>query len=367
MSVEEENYMTDRVPVIDDLSIFLGAGRQRSPYALVEHAEQAEGLGLRRGFISERYDIKLAAPLLGAATARTSRLHLGTGVLAGGSYHPLMAAAIGATLQSAFGERFIMGLGRGAWSWYRQLGLADQPGPIGKELGFHAMSDYMDIIRRLWRGETVSYDGPAGRYDGVYMADPPQCAPPPIWYASLGGDRASKMAARAADGLMITDMVTPAATAHAVRVVRGERERLGLDPEFPVAICVVSTPNFDRVATLNQTSARLLTYVVGIEEAADALARVNGWDREVIRGFGEHPVFAQTAGRTADQAFHRDQLLEAAELVPEEWMRDCCAIGSVDDCAAKLREFRDAGADEVVLYGSTPEDNRELINQWRSR
>jgi probable F420-dependent oxidoreductase len=351
---------------LDDLSIFLGAGRQKSPIAVVEHAIEAERLGLRRGFISERYDIKLAGPLLGAAAARTSRIELGTGVLAAGSYHPLMAAAIGSTLQAAFGERFILGLGRGAWSWYRQLGLAEQPGPIGKQFGFHALADYIDIIRRLWGGETVSYDGPAGTYDGIFMADAPQCEPPKIWYATLGGDRASRLAAGAADGMMITDMVTPAATARAVQVVREERDRLGLEGEFPIAVCVVSTPEFDRQATLNQTSARLLTYVVGIEEAGDAFARVNGWDLDTIRGFAEHSIFQRTAGRTADQAFHRDQLLEAAEMVPDEWMRDACAIGTVESCAAKLREFRDAGADEVVLYGSTPTDNEALIDVWRA-
>jgi hypothetical protein len=32
-----------------------------------------------------------------------------------------------------------------------------------------------------------------------------------------------------------------------------------------------------------------------------------------------------------------------------------------------LQDFRDAGADEVTTYGSTPAQNAELIAAWRTR
>jgi hypothetical protein len=48
-------------------------------------------------------------------------------------------------------------------------------------------------------------------------------------------------------------------------------------------------------------------------------------------------------------------------------MRECCAIGSVSACAQTLQSFRDAGADEIVLYASTPEENAGLIAAWRQR
>ena len=50
-----------------------------------------------------------------------------------------------------------------------------------------------------------------------------------------------------------------------------------------------------------------------------------------------------------------------------EWMRESCAVGSVDDCVNKIAEFRAAGVDEVVLYGSTPNDNARVIARWRER
>ena len=48
-------------------------------------------------------------------------------------------------------------------------------------------------------------------------------------------------------------------------------------------------------------------------------------------------------------------------------MSESCAIGSVDECVASLRRFRDAGADEIVTYGSTPGQNAALAAAWGAR
>ena len=45
-------------------------------------------------------------------------------------------------------------------------------------------------------------------------------------------------------------------------------------------------------------------------------------------------------------------------------MTESCALGSVPDCVASLRRFRDAGADEIITYGSTPRQNATLARAW---
>src|SRR5205807_852393 len=120
-------------PVLRDLSTFLGCGRQADPMEIVRQAADAERLGLRRGFVSERYDIKHAGPLMGGCAAVTSRLEVGAGILAAGAYHPIMATAIAATLSETFGNRIVIGLGRGSYDWYEVFGIQDQPGPLGKQ------------------------------------------------------------------------------------------------------------------------------------------------------------------------------------------------------------------------------------------
>jgi 5,10-methylenetetrahydromethanopterin reductase len=62
--------------------------------------------------------------------------------------------------------------------------------------------------------------------------------------------------------------------------------------------------------------------------------------------------------------FHRSELVAAASLIPEQWITESCAIGSVDECLAQFRRYRDAGADELVTYGSTPGQNAGLARAW---
>ena len=87
---------------------------------------------------------------------------------------------------------------------------------------------------------------------------------------------------------------------------------------------------------------------------------------EVIHKLRAHRQLAANL-KVADRLYHRHQLLEPAKLIPDEYMIDTCAIGSVDECVASLQRFRDVGADEIATYGSTPAQNAKLIEAWRNR
>src|SRR5690349_9769654 len=99
--------------VVDDLSITLLAGRVPSAAPGLQQACDAERLGFKRVWVPERYTNKDAGVLLGAMGARTSRIGLATGPLSIGARPPIVTAALGATLQSVFGPRFTLGVGRG--------------------------------------------------------------------------------------------------------------------------------------------------------------------------------------------------------------------------------------------------------------
>ena len=129
------------VPVVDDMSIFLIAGRvKQSPAGGYEapgqyspsefspvktQALDAERLGFRGVWLSERFNLKEAGAVLGGAAAITSRIAVGTGALAASSRHPVVTAAIGATINASYGPRFILGLGRGDSLYYSGHGFTE--------------------------------------------------------------------------------------------------------------------------------------------------------------------------------------------------------------------------------------------------
>ena len=355
---------------IDDLSATIIAGRvkahsspdsetaARTPALGIDDGVEAERIGFRRIFLSERWNLKEAGALLGGVGARTSRIGLATGILTAAARHPLHAAALGSTMQAAYGPRFILGLGRGDDNFLGGSGL--------RAFGFQGLVDYVDIIRRLWRGETVSYEGPAGSYPRMALGDLHDGPAPEVWFGTFGLPRGAAAAAKAFDGVLLPPNLTPRATRASVVRIREACERIGRDPAgMRIAQCVITAPELSEVETRQLAHGRAVTYLQ-VPGYGDTLVRINGWDPGVPRRLADH---AQLRGSelVADARFHRTELAEPAKLVPDEWMVDSCAIGSVAECVESLRRFREAGADEIVTYGSTPGQNARLAAAWAAR
>jgi alkanesulfonate monooxygenase SsuD/methylene tetrahydromethanopterin reductase-like flavin-dependent oxidoreductase (luciferase family) len=168
---------------------------------------------------------------------------------------------------------------------------------------------------------------------------------------------------------MLTPFLTVDAVANAVGWVRDERARLGLDPSsIRISHPIVTAPDFDAPATLDQTAARFVSYIASGPTNVRTYSEYNGWSREVMLEICRHPLFtAVEPGVTADRTFLRRQMLAPAHEVPEEWMHATCAIGPVDECVATLERYFDAGVDEVTIYGSTPAQNADLVASFTSK
>lgn len=359
---------------LDDLSAYLVAGRVASHLPAevtdetavrtvaqgVQDGVDAERLGFRTAYLSERWNLKEAGVVLGAVGARTERIGLGTGMVSPARRHVLHMAAFGATMHAAFGPRFVLGLGRGDHAYLRHEGL--------RTAGFDGVCDYVDILRRLWAGESVTYDGPAGSYRDITLGDVYQGPAPQVYYGTFGLPRAAAAVVRSFDGVILPPMMTPAATAASVTRLRDACERADRDPaSLRIVQCVVTAPDLSDTEARMLAHARAVTYLQA-PEYGNALARVNGWDRAPVEALRASMAERQARARQelADTAFHRRDLVEVATMVPDDWMQASCALGDVATCVDQLRRFRDAGANEIATYGSTPGQNAALATAWRS-
>jgi probable F420-dependent oxidoreductase len=345
--------------VVADLSITLLPGRVRSSRPGIQEAIDAEELGFARAWLPERYNIKESGTLIGAMGAATSRIPLGPGPLSAGSRPPIVIASMAATFQSLFGDRYVLGLGRSNAAWLQGHGFTEQ--------GYQATIDRARIIKALWAGEVVNYDGPAGTYQNLSMIDRPEgAAPPPIVFFHLGGPAASKAAGDPVwDQIALCNLVSAEAMADSIRMTKAEAERAGRDPESLYFIAPVTTaPDMDEIETRAMVAARI---VIGIQlpGMGPRLIELNGWDTDIVEAIRNHPQFADMNRALIDHSFHRGGLLGPAELVPERWMRHSAAIGSSEEVVAKLQEYKDAGAHEIDLYGSSPMQNAKVIQLWR--
>jgi probable F420-dependent oxidoreductase len=362
---------TALAPVVEDLSAYVISGAvsaeqkdveyesdSRTPAQGIQDAVDAERLGFRAVWMSERWDIKEAAVILSGAGARTNRIQLGTGMVCPPTRHPWQLAAFGATMQACYGPRFVLGLGRGDNAIFRDMGLSMS--------SYRQLGDYVDILRQLWRGETVHYDGPLGRFPALSFSETVPGPPPPVWFGSFARPRGARAVAEGFDGVLLPPVLTPEATGRAVARVRAECERVGRDPAG-VRVCqaVITAPDLAELETRSLAHGRAVGYLQ-YPGYGETLVEENGWDISVMHELRAHRQLAANE-KVADRLFHRHQLLEPAKIIPDRWMTDTCAIGSVDECVTSLGRFRDAGADEVATYGSTPAQNAKLIEAWRAR
>lgn len=363
---------TELAPVTEDFSAFIIAGavsgdpakfaretEGRTPAQGIDDGVDAERLGFRRVFLSERWDLKQADVILAGIGARTSRLELATGIIVPTTRHPWAIAALGATMQACFGPRFVLGLGRGDVGAFQGMGI--------EQTTYRSLADCARMMRRLWAGESVAYDGQLGSFDALMSHETYPGPQPPIWIAGFCHERGAKAAAEAFDGVILPPMLTPDATAAAVHRIRHACERIDRDPaEIRIVQPVVTAPEMDEFEARSISTGRLVTYLQ-YAYYGDILATTNGWDLDVVRRMREHPQLT-SAPRVGDLTYHRHQMVEGpGSVIPWQWILACSAVGTVDECVTSLQRFLDAGADEVTTYGSTPRQNGELIAAWRER
>src|SRR5687767_10784187 len=151
-------------PVAEELGCYLLAGAPRSPRDLLEEVRGAEELGLGTAFLSERFNVKEAATLSGAAAAVSERIRIATAATNHNTRHPMVTASYATTMHRLTGGRFTLGLGRGIELMQDAFGIP--------RVTTAQLEDFVRLMRRLWHGDTIiGHDGPAGAWP-VLRLDP---------------------------------------------------------------------------------------------------------------------------------------------------------------------------------------------------
>ncbi|MGW5918565.1 TIGR03857 family LLM class F420-dependent oxidoreductase [Nocardia fluminea] len=325
-----------------------------TPAELAAEAVLADRIGLGAAFVSERFNIKDAAVLSGALAAVSTRLGIATAATNHNTRHPIVTANMGATLAELSGGRFALGLGRGIAPLWQVLGL---PNVTGAQL-----AEITDIVRRLWRGETViGHDGAIGSYPVLHLGVTLD-SPPPVLLVTMS-PRTLQLAGRIADAVVLHTFLSARATATAVATVREAAERAGRDPASVRIWSVVATvgDDLDELDQLRRLYGRLATYLQGYPEI---LMRANGWRGDDLERVRSSTAFTSARGAidaTADAA----ELTELAAVIPREWVSDC-ATGSPRACAAAVDRQFELGVDSVILHGATPTELVPVLEAYRA-
>ncbi|CAN5639547.1 TIGR03857 family LLM class F420-dependent oxidoreductase [soil metagenome] len=351
--------MTTEPPGLPELACYGLAGHSSSPRDLIDEVVLAERLGLGSVFLSERFNVKDAGVMAGAAVAATTRIGIATAATNHNTRHPLVTATMAMTAHrmSQVGSgpgRYALGLGRGFDVLFDLMGV---PRVTGAQI-----EDAVGIYRRLWRGEAVGgHDGPAGSYPYLNQDSSFDERIPVLMMAI--GTKTLELAGRVADGVVLHTFMSDDTVRRSVEVIRNAAADAGRDPASVRVWSVLATVTDDvpEELRLRKLVGRLATYLQGY---GAVLVRANEWDLADLERFGTDDLVVGYPGAfdaigTVEQLTHlRDDVL------PADWLA-ASATGTPAACATRIQDQLDAGADSVVLHGATPAELAPVLDAWR--
>jgi coenzyme F420-dependent glucose-6-phosphate dehydrogenase len=183
------------------------SSEEHEPARLLAIAQLAEESGFDFVSISDHFhpwlDDQGHSPfvwtMLGALAERTSRVGVVVGVTCPiMRIHPAILAQATATTSRLLGERFTWGVGTGEALNEHILGDKWPTAPQRLEM----LEEAVAVIRELWQGENVSFDGDYFTVENARIFDAP-ASPVPV-VVSAFGPKAAELAARIGDGLWTT-------------------------------------------------------------------------------------------------------------------------------------------------------------------
>jgi coenzyme F420-dependent glucose-6-phosphate dehydrogenase len=268
---------------------YKASAEQFDPRELVEIAVAAEAHGMESVAVSDHFQpwrhegghAPFSLTWMAAVGERTTTIQIGTSVMTPTfRYNPAVLAQAFASLGVMYPGRIMLGVGTGealneiATGWTGEW-------PEFKER-FARLRESIDLMRRLWTEDRVSFDGEYYTTVDASIYDRPE-TPIPV-YIAAGGPVVARYAGRAGDGFictsgkgmtLYTDELIPAVKEGAEKA---ERDYAAIDKMIEIKLSYETDPRvalentrFWAPLALGKEQKHDITDPIEMEKAADAL------------------------------------------------------------------------------------------------
>ena len=250
-------------------------------------------------------------PFLARLMAEAGNMTVGLGVLLLNLHNPVYVAETVASLDVLARGNFVFGIGLG----YREVEFDAFQVPRGERV--QRFEAYLELIKRLWTEEAVSYENAACKLDNVRMNIRPVQQPyPPIWIAA-NNDRAIRRAARLGD----TWFINPHSTVATVR------RQLALYQE--------------ELATHNKPRPSELPSIKEVFCAKDRQTAIELAGPYLFGKYQDYATWGQDDAMPDDESFDQEF---------EELVQDRFVLGSPHECYEQLRPYwEELGVNHLII------------------
>jgi coenzyme F420-dependent glucose-6-phosphate dehydrogenase len=314
---------------------YKASAEQFGPVELLEFSVLAEQVGLASIAVSDHFQpwrhstghAPNSLVWLGAAGQATSRAKLVTSVLTPTMrYHPSIVAQAFGTLGCLTPGRVILGVGTGEAMNETPATAMEWPGAKERRL---RLAEAIELIRRLWTEERVTFEGEYYRTDRATIYDRPT-EPVPI-YVAASGPLAAKLAGRAGDGFICTSGKGSELYAQLLENVEEGARTAGRDPSA-IARMIEIKVSYDRDI---ETARTACNWWAALALSADEKSGI------------EDPIeMERLADANLDRAHTRF-------IVSDDPV----------DCVERIWSYVDMGFDHLVFHGPGA-DQRRFLDQF---
>ncbi len=304
----------------------------------LEMARYAEERGFSEIWQADTRLARDCVVMMSALLAHTGRLRIGSGVLPIWTRNPAVIAATWSTMWELGGTvdgRGRVMLGLGAW-WE----------PIASRVGaqrrkpLQAMREHIEALRQLFTMEEVTYEGEFVhldriRLDVAFGDTSPRDIP---LYIGATGPKMLELAGEVCDGVVLNYVVSVDYIREAVQRVEAGAQKAGKtldDVDRPeLLVCCLSD---DDPAAAMAEGKKLVAYYLATEPHIMKASNVS------------EDLLAEVQAIMSWPATEQDYI-NASKVIPDDVVRNLMAVGTSDECRAKVKEYVEAGVTCPILY-----------------
>ncbi len=292
--------------------------------------------------------------MMSAFLAATRRIRVGSGVLPVWTRNPAVIAATWSTMWELGGKvdghgRALLGLG----AWWEPI--AGRVG-VKRERPLQAMREYVEAIRQLFTMQEVTYHGDFVHLDKICLDVAYGDLRPrdiPI-YIGATGDKMLELAGEICDGVVLNYVVSVDYIRKAIALVEKGAKKAGKslqDVDLPeLLVCCLSDE--DPKAAMEE-GKKLVAYYLATEP-------------HIMKASGVSDELLQKVQSIMGWPAREEDYARASKEIPDEVVRQLMAVGTSQECQAKVQEYIAAGVTCPILFPIMP-DIKPMIDAFATR
>lgn len=308
---------------------------------MIELARLADGIGMESIWMSDHLCFRDSLTTSMALLASTAKIKVAPAPMSPYSRHPIISAMSIATMEEFAPGRVIAGPGTGNAAALKEAGM-ESPHPV------QTMREYVEILRRFLRGETVMYQGKMFHINGAKMGFFPP-APIPMYITAVRS-LMLRLGGEIGDGVLLSAGCAPEYIRKCVGEIAAGAAKAGKRLEQVDVAGFVAASVADDARAAIDANKMFLAYIFRNTHHADNI-RLGGGKVD------QEGLAAAVAKRDweAAKTFISDEVVFAHSVA-----------GTPADCRRQLASFVEAGLNlPVVLPMGTQEARLRVVRMAR--